>query len=90
MKNDKVIIKFNNGNGCVLCSKCYVILRTGNTMTIEDKQAMIGEISMDAQYCWKCNQLNKVNELQKRLDNIKKKSIRKDHAKQLIINILSN
>ena len=70
---NKAIIKFNNGNGCVLCSRCYVILRAGNNMTIQDRQAMNGEIDMEAQYCWKCNQFNKIKELQKRLDVIKKK-----------------
>lgn len=78
MKN-KAIIKYNNGNGCVLCSNCHIILRAGNQMTIEDKQAMKGEIDLEPQYCWNCDQLNKVNELQKRLNVIKKKLLEKHY-----------
>ena len=48
------ILKFNNGVGAVLCSKCNIIIRAGAEMTKEDWQAVRGEIKLKPQYCEKC------------------------------------
>lgn len=54
-KKNKAIIKFNNGNGAVLCSKCSIIIREGSTMTEDDWRHVKHEIVLPAQYCEKCN-----------------------------------
>ena len=51
----KAIIKFNNGNGAVICSECRKIIRAGSTMTDEDWKAVRGEIHLPPQYCDKHN-----------------------------------
>jgi len=48
---NKVIFKFNNGNGAILCSCCYCIIKTGSTFTEEEWEAIRGEVSLEAQYC---------------------------------------
>lgn len=48
------ILKFNNGEGAILCSKCKVIIKVGSEMNDEEKQAMRGEIKIPAQYCTEC------------------------------------
>lgn len=50
----KAIIKYNNGNGAVLCSRCSVIIRAGSELTEEDRKFMRGELKLEAQYCVKC------------------------------------
>lgn len=49
----KAIIKFNSGNGAVLCSTCSVIIRAGLQMTKDDWSAARGEKNLPAQYCTK-------------------------------------
>jgi hypothetical protein len=53
MKN-KAIFKFNNGNGALLCSKCFVIIKVGKDFNEKERLALKGEIKLKAQYCKKC------------------------------------
>jgi len=53
---EKAIFKLNNGNGALLCSKCYVIIKTGFQFTPEEVRAMKGEIYLSPQYCEDCKQ----------------------------------
>lgn len=53
---EKLKIKFNNGNGAILCSGCSVILKVGNEFTKEELSYFIGEINyLPAKYCEKCS-----------------------------------
>lgn len=47
----KAIFKFNNGKGALLCSKCHVIIKTGDQFTELENLAIKGTISLIAQYC---------------------------------------
>ena len=51
----KPIIKFNNGNGAILCNKCSVIIK--DNLTIEE---FMGKT--DLLLCEKCKTKNKQNE----------------------------
>lgn len=48
---ERAIIKFNDGMGAVLCSRCRKILREGGSMTQSDIKAMRGELLLPPQYC---------------------------------------
>ena len=50
----KAILKLNGGLGAVICSKCSVIIREGNTLTNEDRLALKGKIKLYSQYCKNC------------------------------------
>lgn len=50
----KAIFKFNNGNGALLCSNCFVIIKVGSKMTDLELEALKGNIKLQAQYCDKC------------------------------------
>jgi hypothetical protein len=50
----KAILKLNGGLGAVLCSSCSVIIRSGNTLTDEDRLAIKRKIKLYAQYCKPC------------------------------------
>lgn len=52
MKKDKPIIKFNNGNGAILCKKCSKILKAGLT-----REEFAGKT--DLLYCDDCKPKNK-------------------------------
>lgn len=51
----KLIVKFNNGNGAILCSGCRTIIKVGNQYTEEERKYSRGEIEyLPPQYCEKC------------------------------------
>ena len=52
----KAIIKFNGGNGAILCSNCRVIIKTGKDFTPEERKYFRGEdgATLQPQYCDKC------------------------------------
>jgi len=50
----KAILKLNGGLGAVVCSNCAVIIRSGNTLTDEDRLAIKGKIKLYSQYCKNC------------------------------------
>ena len=53
---ERAIIKFNNGNLALLCSKCRVIVKTGAEFNDEEKQFAKDEIDhLDPLYCEKCS-----------------------------------
>lgn len=52
----RAIFKFNNGNGALLCSKCYIILKVGFQFTEEELLAIKGEKDLEPQYCEKCKE----------------------------------
>ena len=58
----RLIVKFNSGNGAILCEKCYVIIKTGKDFTEEEWKAFRGEITMQTQYCNKCKIKKEKNE----------------------------
>ena len=57
---DRMIVKWNNGNFAILCSKCSVIIKTGNDFTKEETNFVIKDgyrnkkYWMPPQYCDKC------------------------------------
>jgi len=51
---NKAVFKFNSGYGALLCSKCHVIIKTGQKMTEKEWKALRGEIDLPPQYCEKC------------------------------------
>jgi len=48
------VFKFNNGNSALLCSTCRTILKTGRDFNKEEKQAIRGEIYLEAKHCEEC------------------------------------
>jgi len=48
--------KFNNGNGCIICSNCAVIIKVGYEYTKEEKEAAYGDGYLPPQYCTKCKE----------------------------------
>ena len=50
------IIKWNNGNLAILCSKCSVIIKTGIEFTQEELDIFSGKINKNLKpyYCDKC------------------------------------
>lgn len=53
VENEKAIVKFNNGRGAILCSKCRVIIKTFKDLSKEEhKNLQLGELK--AQYCENC------------------------------------
>ena len=48
---NKALVKFNNGNGAILCSECKVIIRTGKDFSKEDWSFARGEGTLAPQYC---------------------------------------
>jgi hypothetical protein len=57
MKENKAIIKWNNGNLALLCSNCSVIIKTGYSFTKDELDAVKGKFKLKAQYCEKCNNI---------------------------------
>ena len=51
---NKATLKFNNGNGALLCSGCRVILKQGFELSHIDWKCIRGEQELEAQYCKKC------------------------------------
>ena len=47
-------LKFNNGNGAILCSGCNVIVKDNN-FTEDEKKALIGEIKLEPYHCMDCD-----------------------------------
>jgi len=54
MERDKAIIKFNGGNLAMLCSDCYVIIKTGKDFTTEEMEFALSSKHLEPQYCEKC------------------------------------
>lgn len=55
MEREKAIIKFNGGNLAMLCSNCYVIIKTGRDFTTEEMEFALGkEKHLEPQYCEEC------------------------------------
>lgn len=50
----KAIFKFNSGLFALICSKCRVIIKTGQEFSPDELKAMKEEIKLSAQYCNKC------------------------------------
>ena len=50
----KAIFKFNSGLFALICSKCRVIIKTGQEFSPDELKAMKGEIKLSAQYCKNC------------------------------------
>lgn len=53
-KDDKVIIKWNNGNLAILCSKCRTIIKTGVDFTPDEHEVVDGKKHLPPQYCDEC------------------------------------
>lgn len=51
MKNFKAIIKYNNGNLAILCSKCRKIIKVGYQFNEEESKFARGESTLEPQYC---------------------------------------
>ena len=49
---DKIIVKFNNGNGAILCSGYRVILKTSKDYTPDERKYILGELDyFPPHYC---------------------------------------
>ena len=59
---EKATIKFNGGNLALLCSDCYVIIKTGKNFTPEELEYTLGKSknNLPPQYCESCK--NKKND----------------------------
>lgn len=53
----KAIIKFNNGNLALLCSKCRKILKEGYEFNELEKQYSLGKAKLKSQYCNDCKNI---------------------------------
>jgi uncharacterized protein YaiI (UPF0178 family) len=51
---EKAIIKFNGGNLAMLCSNCYVIIKTGKDFTPEEMEFALSSKHLEPQYCEQC------------------------------------
>jgi len=52
---ERLIIKFNSGNGAILCSGCAKILKVGNEYTNEERQYALGKLRyLPPQFCDEC------------------------------------
>ena len=51
---EKAVFKFNGGLGALLCSDCWVIIKTGKDFTEEEKKGIRGELEIEPQFCEKC------------------------------------
>ena len=55
MKTNKLIIKYNNSYGAILCSGCRAILKVGFEYTEDELRYSRGEIDyLPPQYCEQC------------------------------------
>jgi hypothetical protein len=50
----KALFKYNGGRGALLCSKCKVILKTGDQFTEEEWEAAKGHRHIDPKICKRC------------------------------------
>ena len=55
-KQIQAVYKFNGGLGALLCSGCYVILRSGASLTKADRLGMNGEITNPPAFCKECGE----------------------------------
>jgi hypothetical protein len=64
MKKNKesAIIKFNNSNLALLCSKCRRIIKVGSEFNEEERAFHEGKHHLDPQYCTRCTE-NKENNI---------------------------
>jgi hypothetical protein len=54
---EKLVVKYNNGNGAILCSECRVIIKTGKDYTEEERQYAVGDLEyLPPQFCETCKQ----------------------------------
>jgi hypothetical protein len=54
---EKALVKFNGGNLAMLCSSCYVIIKTGRDFTPEEMEFTLTKGKhLDPQYCEECKQ----------------------------------
>jgi hypothetical protein len=51
MEKETAIVKFNNGNLAILCSKCRFIIKTGKDFSEEELLFVKGELDLPPQYC---------------------------------------
>jgi len=51
---NRAVIKFNGGDLAMLCSGCYVIIKTGADFTPEEREFAISDKYLPPQYCKKC------------------------------------
>jgi NAD-dependent SIR2 family protein deacetylase len=50
----KAIFKFNGGLGALLCSRCFVIIKTGNEFTEDEIMGIKGKKHIPPQHCQEC------------------------------------
>jgi len=56
---EKALVKFNGGNLAMLCSSCYVIIKTGRDFTPEEMEFVLTKGKhLDPQYCEECKNKN--------------------------------
>ena len=54
---EKAVVKFNEGRGALLCTKCSVIIKVGIQFNDEESKYIKGEIDyLPPQYCDKCSE----------------------------------
>lgn len=54
---EKLIVKYNDGNGAILCSGCSAIIKTGVDYTPEERQYAMGDLEhLPPQFCETCKQ----------------------------------
>jgi len=63
---EKAIVKFNNGNLALLCSKCRAIIKTGKDFTPEEMNFALKDTHLDPQYCQNCKPQENQNENSRR------------------------
>ena len=52
---ERAIIKFNNGQGALLCSKCRKILKTGSEFNTQEREYARGDLNyLPPLYCESC------------------------------------
>jgi hypothetical protein len=53
---DRLIVKFNSGQGAILCSGCSKILKVGSEYTEEERKYALGKLRhLPPQYCDECS-----------------------------------
>jgi hypothetical protein len=52
---NRLIVKYNSGNGAILCSGCAKILKVGHEYTDEERQYALGKLHyLPPQFCDEC------------------------------------
>ena len=56
---EQAILKFNDGVGALLCSKCMTIISTGHDFTENEWMSMKDNLKLPPQYCKDCREVPK-------------------------------